>query len=363
MNTRRFARNALGALIVTLATATAAAGQARKPKVTVIGTGGTIAGVSTTRTSFASYRAGQIPIGDMVQSLRPQIDSVAEVTTIQFGNRSSGSYTIGDYYDLSLAIDRALETADGVVVTTGTDTMEEFVYWSELTVRSQKPVVFTGAMRPWTVISADGPANLFNAIVLAASRETTCFGTVLSFNDEFHAAKEVWKTDGSRLNAFISRQSGILGYVDELRVRTFRAPPRVQYCSDPERWRTPFDLTRITKESLPRVEAMIGYQGARLDEAVAAWADAGVKGIVIAGGGVSGSARQAAQAKGVTFASTQRFRTGGDGLLPQKARLLLMLSLAFSSDSTQVSRWMAEISGGDFEVGLRTTSSDGGPGR
>ena len=356
---RRFVARLLVTSTLVLATASAAVAQSRRPKVTVIGTGGTIAGVSTTRTSFQTYRAGQLPIENMVQELRPQIDSVAEVTTIQFGNRSSGSYRIPDYYDLSLAIDQALESADGVVVTTGTDSMEEFVYWMELTVRSQKPVVFTGAMRPWTVLSPDGPANLFNAIVLAASGETTCFGTVLAFNDEFHAAKEVWKTDGSRLNAFISRQSGILGYIDELRVRTFRAPPRVQYCSDPERWRTPFDLRRITKESLPRVEALIGYQGAGLDEAVTAWADAGVKGIVIGGGGVSAATRTAAQAKGVTFASTQRFRTGGDGLLPQKARLLLMLSLAFSSDSTQVSAWMRELSGGDFEVATRGATSDG----
>src|SRR5688572_27396679 len=212
----RCARSALGALVVCLISATAVSAQARKPKVTVIGTGGTIAGVSTTRTSFQTYRAGQLAIEDMVNELRPQIDSVAEVTTVQFGNSASNGYRIPDYYDLSLAIDKALETADGVVVTTGTDTMEEFVYWSELTVRSQKPVVFTGAMRPWTVISPDGPANLFNAIVLAASGETTCFGTVLAFNDEFHAAKEVWKTDNTRVNAFISRQSGILGYIDEL---------------------------------------------------------------------------------------------------------------------------------------------------
>ena len=360
MNRRALAGRVQGAFVATLLMAVGAAAQEPRPRVVVIGTGGTIAGVSTTRTSFQSYRAGQLLIEDLVAELRPQIDSVADVTTIQFGNRSSGSYRVPDFHDLALEIDRALETADGVVVTTGTDTMEEFVYWMDLTVRSQKPVVFTGAMRPWTVLSPDGPANLFNAIVLAASGETTCFGTVLAFNDEFHAAKEVWKTDGSRLNAFISRQSGILGYIDELRVRTFRAPPRVQYCNDPERWRTPFDLRRISKESLPRVEALIGYQGAGLDEAVTAWADAGVKGIVIGGGGVSAAARSAAQAKGVTFASTQRFRTGGDGLLPQKARLLLMLSLAFSSDSTQVRTWISELSGGDFEVTARGTASDGG---
>src|SRR5690606_33864555 len=111
-------------------------------------------------------------------------------STVQFGNQGSGGYTIEEYYDLSLAIDEALETADAVVVTTGTGTQDEFVYWSELTVQSQKPVVFTGAMRPWTVVGTDAHANLFNAIVLAASGETRCFGSVNILNDEFHAAKE-----------------------------------------------------------------------------------------------------------------------------------------------------------------------------
>jgi L-asparaginase len=317
--------------------------------VTVIGTGGTIAGASSTRTSFQTYRAGQVPIGDMVYQLKPQIDSVAVVSTVQFGNASSGSYQIADYYDLTLAIDKALETADAVVVTTGTGTMDEFVYWADLTVRSQKPVVFTGAMRPWTVIGSDAQANLFNAIVLAASRETTCFGAVLMLNDEFHAAKEVWKSDEYRLDTFISRQVGVLGYVDGLRVRTYRAPPRIQRCGTPETWRTPFDLTRISKDALPRVEVLIGYQGAGLDEAVAAWADAGVKGIVVAGGGVSQAARRAAEEKGVTFASTYRFRSGGDLLLPQKARLLLLLSLAFAKDPAQVTTWMTELGGDEFD--------------
>ncbi|MBI4520787.1 MAG: asparaginase [Gemmatimonadetes bacterium] len=353
MTTKRFAVPSLTALALALATASSLLGQTPRPKVTVIGTGGTIAGVSETRTSFQSYRAGQKLIQDMVDELRPQIDEVAEVSTVQFGNRASGGYNIPDFYDLTLAVDKALETADAVVVTSGTGTMDEFVYWLELTVRSQKPVVITGAMRPWTVIGTDAHANLFNAIVLAASRETTCLGKVLMLNDEFHAAKEVWKSDAYRLDTFIDRQVGILGYVDELNVRTFRAPPRIQHCDDPERWRTPFDLTRISKDDLPRVEVLMGYQGARLDEAIAAFAAAGVKGIVVAGGGGSREARQAAEAEGVVFTATERFRSGGNNLMPQKARLLLLLSLAFSKDPEQVRNWMAEFSAAEFEVGPR----------
>ena len=351
MRTRRFAgrlRRVMSLLMLSVLCPWIASGQDQIPEVTIVATGGTIAGKADTRTSFQSYRAGQLPIEDMVDELRPQIDEVANVTTVQFGNRGSGSYDISDYFDLTIAVDAALETADAVVVTSGTTTMEEFAFWLDLTVRSQKPVVITGAMRPWTVISSDGPANLFNSIVLAASRETHCFGTVLMLNDEFHAAKEVWKSNGMRLDTFTSRELGILGYIDEREVRTYRAPPRVQACNDRDRWVTPFDLEQISKDQLPRTEILIGYQGAGLDEAITAWSDAGVKGIVIAGGRGSDEVVDAAEANGVVFHQTQRFRTGGDNLYPQKARLLLMLSLAFSSEPNQIENWFTRYGFAEF---------------
>ena len=320
------------------------------PRVTIVATGGTIAGVSDTRTSFQSYRAGSLGIDEMLSELRPQIDEVADVTTVQFGNRPSGGYAIADFYDLTLAVEEALETADAVVVTSGTGSMDEFVYWLDLTVQSRKPVVITGAMRPWTVIGTDAHANLFNAIVLAASGETRCFGTVLMLNDEFHAAKEAWKGDAYRMDTFVSRELGNLGFIDELDVRTYRAPPRVQHCADPGRWRTPFDLSRISKDDLPRVEVLIGYQGAGLDEAITAWAEAGVRGIVLAGGRGSGEVQEKAEEMGVVFRRTHRFRTGNDNLYPQKARLLLLLSLAFSEDPDQVDAWFEELAGAEFEI-------------
>ena len=351
MRTRRFAgrlRRVMSLLMFSVLCPWLASGQNQIPEVTIVATGGTIAGKADTRTSFQSYRAGQLSIEEMVDELRPQIDEVANVTTVQFGNRGSGSYDISDYFDLTVAVDAALETADAVVVTSGTTTMEEFAFWLDLTVRSQKPVVITGAMRPWTVISSDGPANLFNAIVLAASRETHCFGTVLMLNDEFHAAKEVWKSNGMRLDTFTSRELGILGYIDEREVRTYRAPPRVQACNNRGRWVTPFDLDQISKDQLPRTEILIGYQGAGLDEAITAWSDAGVKGIVIAGGRGSEEVVDAAEANGVVFHHTQRFRTGGDNLYPQKARLLLMLSLAFSSEPNQIENWFTRYGFAEF---------------
>ena len=327
-----------------------AAEAAALPRVTIVATGGTIAGVSDTRTSFQSYRAGSLGIDEMLSELRPQIDEVADVTTVQFGNRPSGGYAIADFFDLTLAVEEALETADAVVVTSGTGSMDEFVYWLDLTVQSRKPVVITGAMRPWTVIGTDAHANLFNAIVLAASGETRCFGTVLMLNDEFHAAKEAWKGDAYRMDTFVSRELGNLGFIDELDVRTYRAPPRVQHCADPERWMTPFDLNAISKDDLPRVEVLIGYQGAGLDEAITAWAEAGVRGIVLAGGRGSREVQEKAEDMGVIFRRTHRFRTGTDNLYPQKARLLLLLSLAFTDDPGQVDAWYEALGGAEFEI-------------
>jgi L-asparaginase len=339
-----------GALLLTLLAAGSAAGQAAKaplPKVTIVATGGTIAGLSVSKTSFQRYKAGSILMSDMLQTLKPQIDSVADVSIVQFGNRSSGGWDIPDYYDLTLAVDKALETADAVVVTSGTGTMDEIVYWLDLTVQSQKPVIITGAMRPWTVVGTDGPANLFNAIVLASTRVTTCFGTVLMLNDEFHAAKDAFKSDAYRLDTFTSRRTGILGFIDDLKVHTFRAPPRVQDCSSPAKWRTPFDLTKITKTSLPRTEVLMAYQGAKQDDVLATMVAGGLKAVVLAGGGVPAEARKAAEAKGVVFVSTTRYRTGENNLVPQKARLLLMLSRAFSDDPKQVLAWYNYWS--DFE--------------
>lgn len=345
-----------------------------KPKVTLIGTGGTIAGVAPTRSDFTDYRAGQIPIETMLSQIQPEVGALADVTTVQFGNGGSGGYTIPQFYALTAAVEEALKTADGVVVTTGTDTMEEFAYWLDLTVQSRKPVVLTGAMRPWAagtvdgpqVIGTDGPANLFNAISLAASQKTFCFGTVLMLNDEFHAARDVTKTSTTRMDTFQTRELGVLGWIDGPAIRVARAPARVEQCDSPRTWATPFDLTKIPVTALPRTEIVYTYQQAG-GEAITAFAQAGVKGIVTAGtgaGGVSGPQGQARTAAardfGVVFVSTSRTGSGsvsggtgnvvaGGDLLAQKARLLLMLSLAFApGDAEQARQWVTSIGNQEF---------------
>lgn len=351
--------------------------KSRKPRVTVIGTGGTISGVATSRSSFTDYRSGQIPIASLVGQLQPEIGQVADVTTVQFGNKGSGGYTIAEFHALTLAVEKALRDSDGVVVTSGTDTMEEFAYWLDLTVQNRKPVILTGAMRPWAagtpdgpqVIGADGPANLYNSIVLAASQSTYCYGTVLLLGDEFHAARDVTKTSAYRMDTFQTREFGVLGWIDGPNIKVGRAPARVDDCDSKHRWMTPFDLSRIAPTALPRVEVVYGYQQAG-GEAITAFADAGVKGIVTAGTGAGGlssaqsAARTAAAAKGVMFVSTTRTGSGsvyggstttpiiaGDDLLPQKARLLLLLGLAFAPDDVaKVRGWVGTLGNPEWDT-------------
>jgi L-asparaginase len=326
-----------GLLVAALMTPAALSAQAGRPKIAVIGTGGTISGHAEERSALQTYRAGTYPIQVMVDYLKPSLNEIADVTTTQFGNQGSGGYRIDQYFELTKAIDKAAETADGVVVTTGTGTQDEFVYWSEVSVHTQKPVVFVGAMRPWDVIGSEAPANLLNAIVVAASGETRCFGSVNMLNDEIHAARESWKTDNERLSTFIDRETGVLGFVDERNVRTWRAPPRWQFCSDPAKWQWPIDIGKWQDQAHPpRVEMLMGYQGARMDEAIKADADAGVKGLVIAGGGGTPAAVKYAEDKGVIIVRTERFRSGPENWMPQKARLLLIASIATGGTKQQI---------------------------
>jgi len=358
---------------VSLAGASAhAEGRKDLPEVAVIGTGGTISGVSTNRVSFQDYQSGKLAISKMVDELKPEVNGLAKVTPEQFGNKGSSGYSIADYRKLTASVDAALKKNDAVVVTTGTDTMEEFAYWLDLTVRSDKPVVLTGSMRPWTVIGTDAPANLYNAIKLAASRKTKCYGTVVMLNDEIQAAREVRKTNALRMDTFESGRSGVLGAVDQDNIRLNRAPARVQKCGK-SAWRTPFDLDRIVgkasaKESkpLPKVEIAYSYQDAG-GEAIKAFADGGAKGVVTAGTGAGGispamsTARTDAVKKGVTFTSTTRTGSGAvydstgttgvigaEDLSPQKARLLLLLSLAATSDEKLIREWFATLGTAQF---------------
>ncbi|WP_394816233.1 asparaginase [Streptomyces mooreae] len=324
--------------------------------VVVIGMGGTISAVSEGRTGFETYEPGRLPVAELVNALRPEIDEIAEVGSEEFGAKSSGEYTILDYYDLSRRVDECLRHADAVVICSGTAALTELAYFLDLTVRSSKPVVLTGAMRPWTVLGSDGPPNLYNAVRLAASGRTHRLGTTVLLNDQILPARDATKTDALRLHAFSTSEYGALGTVDEKEIRLQRAPARPE-----EGVRTPFDLATIPRDGLPRIEIAGSYVDAG-GEAITASVRAGAGGIVFAG---VPSPRQLAAARatehGVTFVAANGYGAGamrvqskqvdvisaGD-LAPNKARILLMLARAVTSDQVRIRDWFATIGNAQF---------------
>ncbi|MDG2534421.1 asparaginase [Sphingomonas sp. HITSZ_GF] len=337
------------------------------PNIRVVSLGGTIVSTAKGRFRYQSYDKPRISIESLVDRLQPEIGDVANVSILKASDIGSQDITTEYLHDLTVAIDKTLAdpAVQGVVVTTGTSVLEEVAYWLDLTLRSDKPVVVTGAMRQANTVSWDGEGNLFNAIRLAASRKTTCFGTVVMLDDQFYGAREVTKTDAVRMDTFQARRTGTLGYVDEDRIRAIHAPARVLACHKPE-WATPFDMGRIATKAIPRVDIVYSYVDAG-GEPIKALVDAGVKGIVTAGTGGGGlsadqnAARKAAIARGVLFASTTRTGSGssygggpgvlpGGDLLPQKARMLLQLGLATGKDEATIRSWFLTIGRPDFNL-------------
>jgi L-asparaginase len=333
-----------------------------KPTVTVIGTGGTIAGLAASRVDFQTYKGDQLSAADLVKFLQPEVGGIANVESTEFSEEGANDQPISHYYyDLSKLVDERLKKADAVVVSAGTRTVEDLAYWLDLTVRSPKPVVVTGSERPWNVISSDGPANLYNAVALAASGRTKCFGTVVMLNDEILAARDATKTNTLRLDAFQGRALGVLGVVDERRIRLLHAPARVQSCGHAA-WRTPFDLSKLSQARLPSVEIGYSYAGAGGEE-ITAFAGAGARGIVMAGDPSTRQYEAALEAikHGVVFVAANRNISGAvydpgvpgvvaaEDLLPQKARLLLMLSLALTGNVEQIQHWFSVYGVPQFE--------------
>lgn len=337
------------------------------PNIQVVSLGGTIVSTAKGRFRYQSYDKPRIPIEDIVGRLQPEIGEVANVSILKAADIGSNDITTAFLHDLTVAIDKVLAdpAIQGVVVTTGTSVLEEVAYWLDLTLRSDKPVVVTGSMRQANTVSWDGEGNLFNAIRLAASQKTTCFGTVVMLDDSFFGAREVTKTDAVRMDTFNARRTGTLGYVDEDRIRAIHAPARVLHCKKPE-WSTPFDMTRISAAKIPRVEIVSSYVDAG-GEPIAALAKVGVKGIVTAGTGAGGlsdaqkAARKAAMKSGIVFVTASRTGSGssygsdehalpaGD-LLPQKARILLQLALAAGKDEQEMLKWFLTVGRPDFDL-------------
>lgn len=196
------------------------------PSITVLATGGTIAGSAATTTDATGYRAGTTGVEDMLASL-PELGAVAELTGEQFAQLDSSDVTDDILIALATRV-AALQQdpdVDGVVITHGTDTLDESAYFLHLVLTSAKPVVLVGAMRPATALSADGPRNLLAAVIVAASPAAVGQGVLIVLNDEIHSARDASKTSALRVDAF-SSPYGPLGVVVDGRATLYRSVAR-----------------------------------------------------------------------------------------------------------------------------------------
>lgn len=220
---------------------------AAKPNIHILATGGTIAGTGSSATG-TSYTAGQVAIGALLDAV-PEIKEIANVTGEQIVK--IGSQDMNDEVWLTLAkkINELLKRPDidGIVVTHGTDTMEETAYFLNLTVKSDKPVVLVGAMRPSTALSADGPLNLYNAVVTAAATESKDKGVLIAMNGLILGAESTVKMNTVDVQTFQAPNSGALGYV--LNGKVFYN----QITLKKHTTRSVFDVTRLTSQSRYRI--------------------------------------------------------------------------------------------------------------
>src|SRR5688572_10043608 len=319
------------------------------PKVFLFATGGTI----------SAKMGGRLTVDELIASI-PGLDRRVTAQGEQFANTASSALTLEQYVDLAKRINARFKSDPqlaGVVVTSGTDTLEELAYFLHLTVRDERPVVVVGSMRNPSTLGYEGAANLEDAFLAAAHPQSRGLGTVVVLNDEINSSREVTKADALSLDTFRSGRYGVLGVVDSSGVAYYRKTIR-RHSAQSE-----FDVTNLT--TLPRVDIAWVYQGATGD-VIKALVDAGAKGIIIAGAGAGatsgtqGEGLGYAVSKGVFVVTTTRAGAGriapgrprpgdapvyniaGDDLTPLKARVLLMLAIGTTKDGRTIQRMFSE---------------------
>ncbi|MEJ0040340.1 MAG: asparaginase [Gammaproteobacteria bacterium] len=326
--------------------------EAHKPNVVIIATGGTIAGVGASTTNVSAYQSAVVGVDALLAAV-PEIKNVANVRGEQIFQIGSQSFNDERWLKLAHRVSDLLKSdaVDGIVITHGTDTLEETSYLLNLTLKSDKPVVLVGAMRPSTAMSADGPLNLYNAVIVAASSQAAGMGTLVVMNDEIHSARDVTKTNSIKVETFRSLY-GPLGTVVEGQPRLYRAPIR------PHTRQTEFDIDEI--KSLPQVDVVYSYANmsrAPYDALVAS----GTKAIIYAGFGDGSipdyldTAISELRAKGVFIVRATRTGSGAvvrnaetnddkndyvvvDDQNPAKARILMALALTKTTDTREIQR-------------------------
>jgi len=325
-------------------------GGGKLPAVKIIATGGTIAGEAAT-SAQSGYTSGQVGVDALIKAV-PTLGKVAQVSGEQISNVGSQDMSDEIWLKLGKRINQlaASRDVDGIAITHGTDTMEETAYFLHLVVKTKKPVVLTGSMRPSTALSADGPLNIYNAVAVAADKQAFGRGVLVSINDQIHSAHDMTKMHTTATDTFMSPYRGLIG-ATAYGVSQYYRTPFKKHTVD-----TPFNVDSAT--SLPRVDILYIYEdmpGDLVDAAV----KAGAKGIVAAGVGngnmpkaVMDALARAAKS-GVVVVRASRVTLGFVGrnvevnddemgfvaseeLNPPKARVLLRLALMKTSDPKQI---------------------------
>lgn len=337
---------------------TRSAPSAARPRVAVIGTGGTISFEG--RDSLDLYEYGDhgriLDVDELLAGV-PEIAAEADVLPVKFSTLPSSAVTPADWLALHARVQEVVreDEPDGVVITHGTATLEETAYFLHLTLKVTTPVVLVGAQRPSNGISTDASLNLLNAVRIAASPAARGHGVLVALNDEIHAAREVTKTSNHRLETFRSPDLGILGYADvDGEIAIYRTPTRRRLAD------TEFDVEGVT--ALPRVDIAYSYPGSD-GVAIDAFVAAGARGVVLAslapGRLTPSEAGAAAEARrgGVVVVLSSRAGSGrvvprprlseqgivaADNLSPQKARVLTMLALTRTDDADEVQRMFGD---------------------
>lgn len=343
--------------LVAATTVSTAFAQAALPRVHMVATGGTI----------SNRDGGRLTAEELAKSM-PGLERAATLTHEQFLNVASSQLTLEQWLQLARRVNDLFATDKdlaGIVVTSGTDTLEETAFFLHLTVKDTRPVVVVGSMRNPSTLGYEGAANLLEGVRVAASPAARDKGVLVVLNDEINSARDVTKTDALRLQTFRSPTHGVLGIVDRDKVAFFRD------ILQRHTHRSEFDVRRLT--SLPRVDVVMVYQGATGD-VIKALVDLGAKGIVIAGAGAG--ATSGTQGEGIDYATEKGVfvvtatRTGAGRIapsrgqgpatptpaqqrrrafsisaedhIPVKARILLMLALSTTSNRDEIQRIFSE---------------------
>ncbi|WP_299030503.1 type II asparaginase [uncultured Campylobacter sp.] len=321
-----------------------------KPTIYILATGGTIAG-SGSGALDTSYTSGTVTVDKLIAAV-PDINKIATIKGEQISNIGSQEMNNEVWFKLANRVNELLTSgkADGVVITHGTDTMEETAYFLNLVVKSDKPIVMVGAMRNSGSLSADGPLNIFNAVNVAMNKEAAGKGVMVVMNDEIHAAREVTKSNTTAVDTFKSPNSGKIGTVFYGNVKFYMNPLRKHTVN------SAFDITKI--KELPRADIIYSHANDNPDFINLAVKN-GAKGIINAGMGNGNPFPSALEAlgeavkAGVVVVRGSRVGSGettlngevddgkygflaSDNLNAQKARVLLMLALTQTTDKAKI---------------------------